>query len=435
MSDPRLCALPLAVWELLALAAICLFFATVILLCLCLRYRRRQTLALCLVLLPGSYLLAEGFLVLQDKKSPRGAAHFVLKSFVLDLPPWVLIAEILGLVGIMALLLRRMLRYGRGHITPRSVKEAVDTLPVGICCFRPWGRIVLVNTAMEKLCQGALGGVLINGRDFRDAVTLGPLRPGCRRADLNGEPLLLLSDGTAWSFNEQSFDWEGALLTALLASDVSEAYRKTLDLEEKNRQLTELNRLLAIRNREIVDLTIQSEILAARVRLHDAMGEDLLTMKKLLLTGGDEQDPEALRARLRRNISFLREENDADAADEFEVLLQTAGRLGVRVEITGELPREGEQRRVVATGLHENLTNLLRHARGNLLRMELQQKDGALTVRFSGNSTPPAGPVREIGGLRMLRTMTEELGGHMTVTCAPVFTVTLELPKEEQHGL
>ena len=435
MLDPRLRALPLAVWELLALAAICLFFALAALLWLCARDRRRGALAVCLVLLPVSYLLMQCFLGLENAPGTRGAVHRFFHELFLSLPPWTLFAGIPGLIALTALLWRQALRYRRRHLTPMSVKEAVDSLPVGICCFRPWGRTVLVNTAMEALCRAAAGRVPVNGEDLRRTLAEGTLLPGCRRTERGGEALLLLPDGAAWSLSEQHFDWEGAPLTALLAADVTEAYRKTLALEKKNRELNVLNQQLAARNREIVDLTIQAEILAARVRLHDALGENLLTMKKLLRTGGSAQDLEALRDRLRRNISFLREDAEGKPADELTVLLETAKRLGVRVEIDGTVPQDPALVHVVTTGLHECLTNLLRHARGDALRLALHTGADRLTAVFSGNGRPPEGEIRETGGLRILRATAEGAGGTMHIETAPDFRVILELPKEREYAV
>ena len=435
MMDPRIQTLPIAVWQLLAFTAIVLLFAVISLLSLYAQYRRWRSFAACLLLAPVCYFLAQAFLVLRTPKDPRGPAYYALRELVLAPPPWVTVAVLLALTLLTALLWRRMLRWTHGHISPTSVKEAVDSLPVGICCFRPWGRVVLVNTAMEALCRAALGEVLINGERFRRALAEGALQPGCSRATLNGERLLLLPDGSVWSISKQSLDWEGEPLTVLTAAEVSEAYRKTLALEEKNRQLVELNQKLAARNREIVDLTIQSEILAARARLHDAMGEDLLMMKKLLNRGGSAKDLDALRRRLKRNVSFLRDASEFQVTDEYAVLLQTAKRLGVRVEISGELPLEEPICRVAATGLHECLTNLLRHAHGDLLRIELRETRDRLTIVFSGNGEPPKGPVRETGGLRILRTITEQAGGTMRVSTEPCFTVTLHLNKEKPYAV
>ena len=433
--DPRIQALPIWVWLLMAFMAIVLLFTVISLLSLCAQYRRWRSFAACLPLAPICYFLAQAFLVLRTPKDPRGPAYYALRELVLAPPPWVPAAVLLALTLTAALLWRRMLRWTRSHISPMSVKEAVDSLPVGICCFRPWGRVVLVNTAMEALCRAALGEVLINGERFRRALAQGRLQPGCSRDLMNGEQLLLLPDGTVWSISEQSLDWEGQPLTVLTAAEVSEAYQKTLAMEEKNRQLVELNQKLAARNREIVELTIQSEILAARARLHDAMGEDLLMMKKLLRLGSGAGELEALRRRLKRNVSFLRDASEFQVTDEYTVLLQTAKRLGVRVEISGQLPLEEPICRVVATGLHECLTNLLRHARGDLLRMDLRETRDGLTVVFSGNGEPPQGPVRETGGLRILRTITEQSGGTMEVSTEHCFTVTLKLNKENPYAV
>ena len=435
MMDPRIQALPIWVWLLMAFMAIVLLFTVISLLSLCAQYRRWRSFAACLPLAPICYFLAQAFLVLRTPKDPRGPAYYALRELVLAPPPWVPAAVLLALTLTAALLWRRMLRWTRSHISPMSVKEAVDSLPVGICCFRPWGRVVLVNTAMEALCRAALGEVLINGERFRRALAQGRLQPGCSRDLMNGEQLLLLPDGTVWSISEQSLDWEGQPLTVLTAAEVSEAYQKTLAMEEKNRQLVELNQKLAARNREIVELTIQSEILAARARLHDAMGEDLLMMKKLLRLGSGAGELEALRRRLKRNVSFLRDASEFQVTDEYTVLLQTAKRLGVRVEISGQLPLEEPICRVVATGLHECLTNLLRHARGDLLRMDLRETRDGLTVVFSGNGEPPQGPVRETGGLRILRTITEQSGGTMEVSTEHCFTVTLKLNKENPYAV
>lgn len=435
MMDPRIQALPIGVWLLMAFMAIVLLFTVISLLSLCAQYRRWRSFAACLPLAPICYFLAQAFLVLRTPKDPRGPAYYALRELVLAPPPWVPAAVLLALTLTAALLWRRMLRWTRSHISPMSVKEAVDSLPVGICCFRPWGRVVLVNTAMVALCRAALGEVLTNGERFRRALAQGRLQPGCSRDLMNGEQLLLLPDGTVWSISEQSLDWEGQPLTVLTAAEVSEAYQKTLAMEEKNRQLVELNQKLAARNREIVELTIQSEILAARARLHDAMGEDLLMMKKLLRLGSGAGELEALRRRLKRNVSFLRDASEFQVTDEYTVLLQTAKRLGVRVEISGQLPLEEPICRVVATGLHECLTNLLRHARGDLLRMDLRETRDGLTVVFSGNGEPPQGPVRETGGLRILRTITEQSGGTMEVSTEHCFTVTLKLNKENPYAV
>ena len=433
--DPRMQTLPLAAWELLALASICLFFALVGLSCLCVRIRNRRILGMGIVLLPVCYLLMQGFLGLEPMRSKRGAAHEAVKNFLLTLPPWALIAAILILGLVTVLLWLRTLRYWRSHITPMSIKEAVDSLPTGVCCHAPGGRIVLQNRAMEDLSRIAAGEAAVNGEELCRILRGGALAPNCRRDGTAEAPILVLPDGSARALSTQLLDWEGNELTALLAADVTEAYQKTLALEEKQAQLYAINRKLAGYNREIVDLTVQAEILAARARLHDEIGTDLLVMKKLLRQGINQAELRELRRRLQRSISCLKEDSEPQRSDELTVLLETARRLGVRMEIDGEVPQDPALAHVITTGLHECLTNLLRHAHGDTLHLRLRRVGDRIVAEFSGNGEPPVGEIRETGGLHILRSTAEELGGTMTVTADPDFRVILELPKEVEHAL
>ena len=167
------------------------------------------------------------------------------------------------------------------------------------------------------------------------------------------------------------------------------------------------------------------------------MGEDLLSIKQALVKRPDEAQLEELRGRLRRNVFCFMDDAMIQSSDELTVLLKIARSLDVRVEIDGEPPETDPLRHLVTTGLHECLTNLLRHAHGDLLRLELKEERDQLIVVYSGNGDPPTEPVREIGGLRTLREMTESLGGTMTVSAEPTLRVTLSLPKskEDPYGL
>ena len=48
---------------------------------------------------------------------------------------------------------------------------------------------------------------------------------------------------------------------------------------------------------------------------------------------------------------------------------------------------------------------------------------------FANDGTPPAGPVRESGGLLSLRALTESRGGRMDVESVPSFRLVISLPR------
>ena len=62
-------------------------------------------------------------------------------------------------------------------------------------------------------------------------------------------------------------------------------------------------------------------------------------------------------------------------------------------------------------------------------RVSMQSERGRWTVTLATNGTPPAGEIRERGGLRNLRAAVEDAGGDMRVRSLPGFLLTLHLPK------
>ena len=92
-------------------------------------------------------------------------------------------------------------------------------------------------------------------------------------------------------------------------------------------------------------------------------------------------------------------------------------------------------------GLHKIVEGDLQHhaigcysARSEIKKNN-RRAENRLLARLTNNGTQPTGPIREQGGLKTLRTLTEQAGGVMTVTVLPGFAVCLELPKEVDHAL
>ena len=177
-------------------------------------------------------------------------------------------------------------------------------------------------------------------------------------------------------------------------------------------------------------LTAEKELLSARVRLHDQMGEDLLTMKRYIHAGGTDDDRRAIEGMLRRNVAFLMTGQQGAREDEYELMISTAARLGVTVAVEGSLPEAAAQKHVVAAAIHECFTNTLRHAHGDTLRVTVAEDGGMWRVTLRNNGVQPAGPVSAKGGLRSVKALAERVGGRMTIRTSPEFAVCLDLPRE-----
>ena len=421
-------------WATLGLTALLLFFCAVTLFALAIRFRRGKALFCAAALLALSYTVLQCILArVQQTASTPGQMAFV--AFFTAGNGWFPLALCLGMAAGACLLWRDFRRGAADRITPSSIKEATDTLPSGLCFCREDGRVLLVNRAMEALCRRLTGEALVNGRMFFEALSGGALPEGCQRAGSTEEPLIVLPDGAAWSFSRKRLQ-DGQLRADLIvAADVTEIYDKTRALSRAREEVTALNRRLTDYNREIVSLTTAREILNAKVKIHDELGGNLLAIRRWLLEGGAERDCADIVERLRTNVACLKSGRAPEARDECALMLETAQALGVRVEIEGELPEREPARHILAVAIHECFTNTLRHAHGSALALRIAEDDRWIRARFTNDGEQPSGPIRERGGLSSLQTLVERAGGCMRVQTTPVFSITLELPKEDEHGL
>ncbi len=309
------------------------------------------------------------------------------------------------------------------RITGSSIKEAVETLPDGICVYEKTGRIILKNKTMERLYGHLTKEPLLNGIELEKSV----FAPG-------GNDIILMPDNTTWHFAFRNFNYEGRTLSEIKANNITEEYRMTKVLEEKRSAVQALNERLVTYNHEVVALITSKEILNAKIKIHDELGAGLLSMKHYILKsegGDDEAEKDAIIEGLNRNLSYLLQESDTVPDDEYELMLDTSAALGVKIETDGTLPSAEPYKHIVATAMHECFTNTLRHAKGDRLYIAIYETADVLEVTLTNNGNPPQGTVSEKGGLLSLRKLTEQSGGIMEIKSAPSFELKLTFNKTE----
>lgn len=342
-----------------------------------------------------------------------------------NLPVWsiIMICMILSLVEYQ--LWHRVHTWEMSHITALSIKEAIDSLPSGICVYENSGRIILKNMAMEQICRALTGCSLLNGAEFADTLK----HSECLSND-SGRRLLQLDDGSFRLFTVSEIDHRKQKANMITVQDVSEEYSKIVALEKKKETLENLNRQLSAYGRDMVSTITAREVLNAKIKIHDELGTGLLAIKHYIQTGGDENEKQQIFERIVRNVKFLKQENIDTPQDEYALMLNTADTLGVSVVIDGRLPEQEPYKHITATGIHECFTNTLRHAKGNMLFVRVVETDNAIRTEFRNNGNQPSKEITEKGGLLSLRAIIEKAGGTMTIDSVPEFCLTISLPKE-----
>ncbi len=338
------------------------------------------------------------------------------------LPAILLIAVCVILTAVEIYIILSMHRWYNTHITSASIKETIETLPVGVCAFEPDGKVILRNKTMEQLCRSLMGMPLLNGNEFVQMLAK-------KKSDL-ADFAVSLPDYGVWSFTKDEIRNEKVCFTLLIAYNVTEEYQKTHTLSEKQKTLQELNEKLVNYNKSIESVITAQEILNAKVHIHDELGSGLLAIKRYLVSGGTEKERAELIERLKGNIRFIQQELITDKQDEYKLVLSTAEDLGISVRIIGTLPQTEPNKHISATAIHECFTNIIRHTDGDTLYVDITENEDTLTAKFTDNNSRTIGEITETGGLHSLRELAERANGKMQIVTEPHYCLKITLPKE-----
>ena len=330
------------------------------------------------------------------------------------LPAWTLVfAE--GLLAVpLICAVRETRRYRDSHLTPDSLKETMDLLPVGVAFAEADGTVVFRNLVMDQLSLSLTGALLTDLPRFRAAA--------------GEEPLAL--NGRVWQLDFHDFKVKP--LTQLTATDITEQARILAGLEANNKKLKDIRLRLEIYNRQAERIIIAQELLTARMTVHDELGHILLESRHYLNDSAALNPSLLLQSLKNTNTYLLREyEQDDTARDALADAVDMAEAIGVEVTITGRAPAEEPGRGVLAAAIQECAANAVKHAGGNALTVRIGQEADGLRFTLENNGRAPAKPIRESGGLLSLRALTESKGGHMEVASVPAFRLTIFLPERE----
>ena len=206
--------------------------------------------------------------------------------------------------------------------------------------------------------------------------------------------------------------------TSLLSLPQNEA------LEQRGRELRHtIEHLQAICEAE--------EIARSKSRVHDLLGQRISLLLRALRD--DQQPDEALLMDFARSLpTALREDSTPSPARRLALLRETFRGMDVSVEVRGVLPEDGEVAEHFAEIAVECVTNAVRHGFATCVQFHLFHND-CWRMSVTDNGIPPAGPIREGGGISEMRRRLARLGGTMELHTTPRFRIELSVPKEAER--
>ena len=282
------------------------------------------------------------------------------------------------------------------------------------------GTVLLANLKMTQLARELTGRLSADAEGIINAVENAA-------AD---NYLVHTSEGGTWQFTKSAVSLNGKEYDQLTAVNMTDQYRITKELSEKNEHLKEVRykmKSVAARERS---LAAAREVMNARMTVHDRMGAVLLSGKYYLDHPENVKEEELLRL-LEYNTRFLlvEAEQPEEDADAVRKAVQSAKRIGVEPEIIGAIPEDGTLRDLLAQAIVQCAANTVRHAGGDAMTVRVTSGETETAFTISNNGAAPDGPISETGGLAALRSEAEGRGAAMTVRGEPEFLLTISLPK------
>lgn len=352
-------------------------------------------------------------------------------SFLLKIPIWIFLAGMSLLIICLCLLVRNEILTCRKNISAWSVKETMDDVPCGVCVSDSWGRIVLSNKKMRELSRMLIGAVLQNYEDLKQVLDGNKSVQGVTRLSPENS-VLYLPNGTVWMFqNYMLTEEEVAGYLQTVAFDVTEIYFNSEKIRMKNEKLELLNQKLKKMYEQIDESIREQETLKMKMPVHDSFGRSLLTIRRML---EGNKEPDYMKNQLeilKQSVYILSGIMQDDTEKRYEESIKHAEKLGVSVEIEGELCDEYQVALITDKAIRECVTNCIRHAHGRRVYVQSHKTREGWKVCITNDGERPKEGCREGGGLSALREVVERDGGKMTTKFEPEFLLALKLPFSE----
>lgn len=336
--------------------------------------------------------------------------------------------------------LHRIIAGRKNMITRASVRESADTMPAGLCFSRLNGITYLVNRKMEHLSHAMFGRSLVSESAFWEELSCGELSAGAERITVDDMSAILLQDGSVWTFDRKLIKVGSRDVIQLTASDITELYRLADRLKNENIALQGMNQRLQQYSEDVEELVRARERLAAKIRIHDAIGQELMASRYLILSGGSDGDTATVFEKWRRVVALLKHgTEDKESTGVMKYIADAARSAGVELVVEGIMPETPHTQELIVAAGAEALTNAVRHSGASKLVISIRETGDMYRVDFANDSSASgcrnSGEVCEGGGLSSLRRRIEDHGGMMFMTAGEEFTLSIMIPAERSTAI
>ena len=310
----------------------------------------------------------------------------------------------------------------------RSIKEAIDSYPGGLCFSAEGGRPILVNKKMNTLIWALTGHTVLNADIMWKEISAVTSKGGCTRinepwfeldkqADDKDSLIFRFPDESIWHFHRQLLSDDSIDTIQTEATEITELFDVSRELYKNNLMLDELKKRQQALLENIVEINRDKELLVAKMRIHDELGRCIVAAKKFLTTqDATESEYDTLLKSWSEATSDMRSVPlQGITTPGEEELDRVADLVGCRIKYTGKMPEPRRVRLLIYSSIREALTNAVRHGGANEIMVDIADTSSSYRVVISNNGRQPITKITEGGGIKNLRKLLEQEGATLTL--------------------
>lgn len=393
---------------------------------------RMMTFLIILVFALGAYIFKKDLLILS-----------VIPAVFISLP---IMENFLGtsypvfFIGALVFFLIRSIKISvssvagiKTSITSFSTPHALDTLHTGVLFSENNGQAILTNYQMNNLMLALTGKIFRNSREFYEAIHSKKYESRFEKAELDGEKVYLLKDGTAWIFTKTDISFLMKNYIHISATDVTELWTLTAKLQEQEEKLKEKSNELKKTIDNLHILVNKREIDNAKMRAHDILGQRLTVLLRIIQNESN-MDYDLLKSLSKGLLAELKvENNEIRPYDELKKIQKIFKNIGIKVNFQGELPENKKQACLFIDIIRESCTNAVRHALATQINIKAEEKNEGYKLTINNNGRRPNEPITPGNGIRVMRKKVSDQGGNFNIKHYPKFTLSVVLPGGEEY--
>ncbi len=314
-----------------------------------------------------------------------------------------------------------------------SVKEALENLPTGIAFMSNNVNLMLSNHIMHTLSKKLTAKPLQNGLEFWNDLT--NLQNSNKCVITGKEPAFALENGDIWQFSKTLCDYSGNEYYQLKATNITELYNLKEGTKTVNEKLAQQQYRLK-KLTDIIEENAEKQVAVnMKIDFHDNFGNLLTLTKKTLRESEDIDEAKTLFeywGNLSNMITALSSGKNQNLT--LEQIMLFAQKLGSKIVITGELPKDNANKASLLLCINEMLKNAYRHADAHILNVDISHTKSNVTFTIHNETKSKITQITEGGGLTGLRQIIEQAGGEMVMDCSDGVKMTVKLYNQCGEG-